>query len=75
MSRTTTATCLNQQPDNLSTETVKSAALTLESVHNVQASDGLALGVLGIGDCIADDAFEEGLENATGLFVDHCGWM
>ena len=29
--------------------------------------------MLGVGDCIADDAFEEGLENTTGLFVNHYG--
>jgi hypothetical protein len=29
--------------------------------------------VLGVGDGIADDALEEGLEDTTGLFVDHCG--
>jgi hypothetical protein len=28
--------------------------------------------VLGVGDGITDDALEEGLENTTGLFVDHC---
>lgn len=27
--------------------------------------------MLGVGDSIADDAFEEGLENTTGFFVDH----
>jgi hypothetical protein len=29
--------------------------------------------VLGVGDSITDDALEEGLEDTTGLFVDHCG--
>jgi len=58
----------------LTTESVKSPALTLKSVDNVERSDSLALGVLGVGDSIADDALEEGLENSTGLFVDHYGF-
>jgi hypothetical protein len=47
--------------------------LTLKSIHDIERSDGLALGVLSVGDGIADDAFEEGLEDTTGLFVNHCG--
>jgi hypothetical protein len=46
--------------------------LTLESVDNVEGGDGLALGVLGVGDGVTDDPLEEGLQNTTGLFVDHC---
>ena len=55
----------------LTTETVEGAALPLERVDDVEGGDGLALGVLSVGDCIADDAFEEGLEDTTCLFVDH----
>ena len=58
--------------EDLTTETVEGTALALEGVDNIEGSDGLALGVLGIGDGIADDALEEGLQNTTGLFVDHC---
>ena len=57
---------------SLSTETVQSAALSLESVDDVEGGDGLSLGVLGVGDGVSDDAFEEGLEDTAGLFVDHC---
>jgi hypothetical protein len=28
--------------------------------------------MLGVGDGVTDDTLEEGLENTTGLFVDHC---
>lgn len=55
----------------LTTETVKGAALSLECVDDVERGDGLALGVLSVGDGIADDTLEEGLENTTGLLVDH----
>ena len=57
----------------LATETIQSTALALESVDDIEGGDGLALGVLGVGDGIADDTFKEGLENTTGFFVDHCG--
>lgn len=56
----------------LTTETVEGTALALERVDNVERGDGLALGVLSVGDSIADDALKEGLEHTTGLLVDHC---
>ena len=55
----------------LTTETVQSAALSLEGIDNIEGGDSLALGVLGVGDCVTDDAFEEGLEDTTSFFVDH----
>ena len=58
---------------NLTTETVQGTALALEGVDNVEGGDGLALGVLSVGDGITDDGLEEGLENTASLFVDHGG--
>lgn len=55
----------------LTTETVQGAALALQGVDNVQGGDGLALGVLGVGDGVTNDTLEEGLENRAGLLVDH----
>ena len=55
----------------LATETVEGTALALESVDDVEGSDGLALGVLGVGDGVTDDTLKEGLENTAGLLVDH----
>ena len=57
---------------NLSTETVQSAALSFEGVDDIEGGDGLSLGVLRVGDCVSDDAFEEGLQDTAGLLVDHC---
>jgi hypothetical protein len=57
----------------LTTETVEGTSLALEGVDNVEGGDGLALGVLGVGDGIANDALEEGLEHTASLFVDHWG--
>ena len=45
--------------------------MSLESVDNVERSDSLALGVLSVGDGVTDDTLEEGLQNTTGLLVDH----
>ena len=57
--------------ERLTTETVQGAALSLESVDDVQRGDGLALGVLSVGDGVTDDTLEEGLQDTTGLLVDH----
>ena len=64
--------CRSGRMNRLTTETVEGTALTLEGVDDVEGGDGLALGVLGVGDGITDDALEEGLEDTAGLLVDHC---
>ena len=46
---------------DLAAETVQRTALALEGVDDVEGRDSLALGVLSVGDCVADDALEEGL--------------
>ena len=56
----------------LSAEAVQGAALSLEGIDDVEGGDGLSLRVLGVGDCVSDDAFEEGLEDTASFFVDHC---
>ena len=62
---------------HLTTETVEGTALALEGVDNVEGGDGLALGVLGVGDGVTDDALEEGLQDTARLLVDHCAppWL
>jgi hypothetical protein len=57
----------------LSAETVEGASLALESVDDIEGGDGLALGVLGVGDGITDDVLEEDLEDGAGLLVDEAG--
>lgn len=61
------------QVRRLTAEAVQGAALSLQSVDNIERGDGFALGVLSVGDGITDDALEEGLEDTAGLFVDHYG--
>lgn len=58
---------------HLTTETVQSPSLPFEGIDDVERGDGLSLCVLGVGNCISDDALEEGLEDTACLFVDHCG--
>ena len=54
----------------LSAEAVESAALSLEGVHDVHGSDGLAAAVLGVGHSVTDDVLQENLEDGAGLLVD-----
>ena len=56
--------------DKSAAEAVKSSALSLKSIDNVESGDGLSLGVFSVGDCITDNSLEEGLEDCSGLFVD-----
>uniref|UniRef100_A0A0E0CUB3 Uncharacterized protein n=1 Tax=Oryza meridionalis TaxID=40149 RepID=A0A0E0CUB3_9ORYZ len=54
-------------------EAVEGATLALERVDDVHGGDGLAAGVLRVGDGVADDVLEEDLEHAAGLLVDQPG--
>ena len=47
----------------LSSKSIQSATLPLKSVDNVHSGDGLPLGMLCVGDGIADDILQENLEN------------
>lgn len=58
---------------HLATETIQGTALALKSVDDVEGGDGLALGVLSVGDSVTDNGLQEGLEDTTGLLVDHSG--
>jgi len=44
--------------------------LSLEGIDDVHGSDGLSLGVFGVGDGISDDVLEEFLENFSDFLVD-----
>jgi hypothetical protein len=54
----------------LTAEAVQGAALALERVHHVQGGDGLAAGVLGVGDRVTDDVLQEHLQHAARLLID-----
>nr|XP_029724609.1 histone H3.v1 [Aedes albopictus] len=58
---------------NLTSETVQSASLALQSVHNIHSGDGLALGMFSVGDGITDHVFQEHFEDATSFLVDQTG--
>ena len=59
--------------NHLTAETVESAALSLESVDNIERCDRLALSVFGVCNGITDDTLEESLKDTSCLFVDHGG--
>jgi len=59
--------------NHLTTETVQGTTLPLQRVDDIEGSDSLALCVLSVCDRIADNTFEEGLEDTTCFFVDHYG--
>ena len=54
----------------LTAESVESATLSLERIDDVHGGDGLSLGVLGVGDRIADHVLEEHLQDTASLLVD-----
>jgi hypothetical protein len=57
----------------LTTETVQSAALSLQGMDDVKSSDGLAASMLSVGDSVTNDVFQEHLQDTTSLFVDETG--
>jgi len=54
----------------LTSESVESAALTLEGIDNIHGGDSLPLGMFSVGDGITDDVLKEDLEDTSGLLVD-----
>ena len=64
---------LVQSAQSSPAEAVEGAALSLKSVDDVESGDGLSLGVLGVGDGVADNVLEEGSEDVSGLLVDEGG--
>ena len=47
--------------------------MAFQGVDDIECGDGLSLGMLGVGDGITDDVFQENLEDTSGLFVDQAG--
>lgn len=47
--------------------------MALERVDHVHGGDGLALGVLGVGDGVPDHVLQEHLQHPAGLLVDEAG--
>ena len=53
----------------LTSKSVQSTSLPLESIDNVHGGDSLSLGVLSVGHSITDDILKEHLQDTTGLLV------
>lgn len=56
---------------SLAAESIEGAALALERVHDIKRRDRLALCVFRVRDGVANHAFQECLEHAARLFVNH----
>src|SRR5262245_27568784 len=54
----------------LTSETVQSAALSLQSMDYIKSSHSLATCMLSVGHCITDDVFQEDLQHTTGFLID-----
>ena len=54
----------------LTSESVQSASLPLQSIDNIHSSDSLPLGVLSVGDSIPDDILQEDLQDPSSLLID-----
>ena len=52
--------------EKLSPKAIERPPLPLEGVHHVHGSDGLPLGVLGVGDSVPNDVLQEHLDIAVG---------
>ena len=58
---------------SLASEAVQSAALAFQGIDHIHGSDRLPLGMLGVGDSVADDVLKEDLEHTACLLVDETG--
>ena len=54
-------------------ETVEGAALSLQGVDNIESCHSLSLGMLCVGDRVANDILQEGPKHVPGLLVDEGG--
>ena len=54
----------------LASKAIKGATLPLKGINNIHSSDGLPLGVLGVGDGVPDDILKEHLQDSPSLLVD-----
>merc|ERR1740131_110935 len=55
---------------SLTSKSIQSTSLPLESIHNIHGSDSLPLGVFSVGDSVSDHVLKEDLQNTTGFLVD-----
>merc|ERR1740123_2454791 len=55
---------------SLTSKSIQSTSLSLESIDNIHSSDSLPLGVFSVGDSVSDHVLKEHLQHTTGLLVD-----
>merc|ERR1719433_373887 len=54
----------------LTSKSVESTSLSLQSIDNIHSSDSLPLSMFSIGDSITDDIFQENLKDTSSFFID-----
>merc|ERR1712156_602532 len=54
----------------LSSESIKSASLSLQRIDDIHCCNRLPLGMFSVGNCITNDIFQEDFQNSSGFFVD-----
>ena len=51
----------------LTSESIEGTSLAFQGIDDVHGSDGLSLGMLGVGDSITDHVLKEDLQNSASL--------
>ena len=59
--------------DSLTSETVQGSALSLQRVDDVHSCDSFPFRMLGVGDSVTNNIFEEDFQYTSGFFVDQSG--
>jgi hypothetical protein len=59
-----------EKNSNLSTKSIKSLSLSLQSIDNIHGSDSLSAGMLSVSDTITDYILQKDLQDTTGLLID-----
>ena len=52
-----------------STETIEGSVFFLESINDIEISDGISFGILSVSDWFTDDAFKESSEDESSLII------
>merc|ERR1740131_432191 len=55
---------------SLTSKSIQSTSLSLESIDYIHSCDSLPLGVFSVGDSVSDHVLKEHLQHTTGLLVD-----
>ena len=66
---------LGRTDKRLTSESIEGTSLAFQGIDDVHGSDGLSLGMLGVGDSITDHVLKEDLQNSTLNLGIHRGYV